>query len=247
MENPQKLTKAQKRELRKQEWQQQAEKDRKMQQYKKLSLWGGLVAVVVLAIFGLAMLVNRPSTSSTDNGVTTPGPTKIDFAKGNPKAKVVLTEYGDFQCPACASYHPLISQLLQDEGDKVYFVYRYFPLTNIHQNAHLSARAGYAASKQGKFWEMFDKLFETQTDWATNFSAGDIFAEYAKKLGLDVNKFKTDLNSAEATKFVDDSLSKASALGLNSTPSFFINGKKITTPGTYEEFKKLIDNELNKK
>lgn len=241
MDTPQKLTKAEKRELRKLEWQQEAEKAKQMEQYKKIGLWATVGIVIVLGIVGLAWLVNSPSTSQTSS-ITAPAPSKKDiFTKGNPKAKVVLTEYGDFQCPACKSYHENVMRpLLNEMGDEIYFVYRYFPLVNIHRNAQISAQAGYAAYKQGKFWEMYDALYENQTDWAEGTDARSVFVNYAQKIGLDTNKFLKDMESSEAKKFVDDSVADANSIGLQSTPSFFINGKKMASVNTYEEFKNQI-------
>ena len=127
MENQQKLTKAQKRELRKTEWQMESEKANKAQQYKKIGIWVLVAVVVIIAIFGLAMLVNSPSPTTSTSSLTAPLKADKQFERGNVKSKVTLIEYGDFQCPACASYQPLVKQLLADEGDKLHFVYRYFP------------------------------------------------------------------------------------------------------------------------
>ncbi|MBI3985037.1 MAG: DsbA family protein [Candidatus Levybacteria bacterium] len=246
MDSDEKLTKAQKRELRKLEWEQKAQSQAKTAQYKKIGLWIGVTFAVILGIFGLAMIVNSPTTSS-GGGLQAPAPTKEDiYTKGNPNSKVVVVEYGDYQCPACAQYQPIVKALLEEYKDKVYFVYRDFPLINSHQNAHISARAAFAANKQGKFWEMYDALYENQTEWATNPNAETIFTNYASNLGLNADKFKNDLNSNEAKSFVDNALSNATSIGLNSTPSFFINGSKIENPSSYDELKALIDNELNK-
>lgn len=247
METDQKLTKAQKRELRKLEWQEKAQQEEKTAQYKKIGIWVGVAFAVILTIFTLAMIVNSPSNTA-GTSLKAPAPSEKDlYTKGNSKSKVVLTEYGDFQCPACASYFPIVNALVKEYIDKIYFVYRDFPLINAHQNAHISARAAYAANKQNKYWEMYDLLYENQTDWATSTNAESIFVGYAGKIGIDINKFKSDLNSDEAKKFVDEALGNATSLGINSTPSFFINGSKIDNPNSFDDFKKLIDNELNKK
>lgn len=247
MDNDHKLTKAEKRELRKIEWQKETENAKKMQQYKKFGIWAGIFGIIIVAIFGLAMLVNSPSNTKSSSNLVVPAPTKDEkFTKGDPKSKVVVTEYGDFQCPACAASQPIVKQLLNEFGDKIYFVYRFFPLTNVHQNAKISAQAGFAAFKQGKYWEMHEMLYDTQTDWAQMPNPQDTFVQYATNLKMDVNKFKTDMNSNEASKFVDDSLNKAIESGLNSTPSFFLNNQKIASPNTYDDFKTLIENELKK-
>lgn len=247
MENPQKLTKEQKRELRKQEWQQKAESEAKQEQYKKTAIWIGVAVAVILAIFGLAMLVNSP-TNSTTSSLKAPTLNEKDlYTKGDIKAKVTLTEYGDFQCPACASYHPIVNAIVEEYKDKILFIYRDFPLVNTHKYAHLSSRAAFAANKQNKYWEMYDLLYQNQDSWAKSTNAQELFVDYAKSLGLDIDKFNSDLDSNEAKKFVDEALATATGLGLNSTPSFFINGAKIDNPNNFEEFKTLINNELNKK
>lgn len=247
MENPQKLTKAEKRELRKLEWQKETEKAKKTEQYKKIGIWAGAAVIVMVAIFGLAMLVNSPTSTTSTSSLTAPLKADQEFSRGDVNSKVTLIEYGDFQCPACAQYHPLVKQLLSEEGDKMHFVYRYFPLTNVHKNARISANAGFAANKQNKYWEMHEALYAAQNDWALIPNPQDIFVGYAKDLGLNTDQFKKDMNSDEANKFVDDSLNAATNLGLNSTPSFFLNGKYINSPNTYDDLKKLIDNEFSKK
>lgn len=247
MENPQKLTKDQKRELRKQQWQQKTEGEAKKEQYKKTAIWIGVALAIILGIFGLAMLVNSPS-SSTTGSLKVPALNEKDlYTKGNPKAKVTLTEYGDFQCPACASYQPIVNAVVEEYKDKILFIYRDFPLVNAHKYAHLSSRVAFAANKQNKYWEMYDLLYQNQDSWAQSTNAQELFVDYAKTLGLNTDKFKTDLDSSEAKKFVDDALASATGLGINSTPSFFINGAKIDSPNSFEEFKTIIDNELNKK
>ncbi|MEK7551748.1 MAG: DsbA family protein [Patescibacteria group bacterium] len=247
MENPQKLTKEQKRELRKQEWQEKAQEEVKKEQYKKVAIWVGVALAIILGIFGLAMLVNSSSNSTTSSLKVPVLNDKDLYTKGDKKAKVTLTEYGDFQCPACASYHPIVKAIIEEYKDKILFIYRDFPLINAHKYAHLSSRAAFAANKQNKYWEMYDLLYQNQNSWAKSTKAEDLFVDYAKELGLDIDKFSADLNSSEAKTFVDESLATATGLGINSTPSFFINGVKIDSPSSFDEFKEIIDNELNKK
>lgn len=246
MADEQKLTKKEKRELKKQEWQEKAEREKRNALYKKVGITVGVVLVVAISIVGLIKLAGS-SGSSSSSGINVPPISKNDITRGDSKSKITLIEYSDFQCPACAAYHPLVKQLWSEFGDKIYFTYRFFPLTNIHKNAVISAQAAYAAKLQGKFWEMHDMLFETQTSWAESGSAADTFTAYAKKLNLDVNKFQKDMNSDEAKNYVANSQNQASSIGINSTPTFFINGQQITNPRNYNDFKKIIQDELNKK
>lgn len=242
MEENHKLTKKEKKELRKLEWQEKAKLLQRNAQIKKYSVWAGAVGVIVLVIIGLIMLVNAPSSPSSDTANVAPVSQK-DITNGENKAKVTLIEYSDFQCPACAAYHPVVTRLLEDYKGKIFFVYRIFPLTNIHPHAKISAKAAYAAYKQNKFFEMSDLLFTNQKDWSTTSDPTGIFMDYAKQLKLDTKKFQNDMNSDETKKYVDDSEKQAQAEGINSTPTFILNGIKIKNPQGYDEFKKLIDNE----
>ncbi|KKQ36687.1 MAG: DSBA oxidoreductase [Candidatus Levybacteria bacterium GW2011_GWC2_37_7] len=107
----------------------------------------------------------------------------------------------------------------------------------------ISSQAAYAAGLQGKFWEMHDMIFENQDSWS-NTQARDIFIDYAKKLNLDSNKFESDMTSDATRKFITQEMNKAISLGINSTPTFFVNGKHIQNPAGYEAFKKIIQDEL---
>ncbi|MEK7498017.1 MAG: thioredoxin domain-containing protein [Patescibacteria group bacterium] len=156
-----------------------------------------------------------------------------------PSEKVVLVEFGDFQCPACGAYHSVVQKLLTDNKDNLTFVYRNFPL-NIHKNANLAAYAAEAAGLQGKYWQMHDMIFETQDKWSTSTDVESIFVGYAKTLGLDTDKFRTDMNSEVVKKKVEKDAADGLALGVDSTPTFYLNGEKINTPANYEDFNTLI-------
>ena len=241
-----KLTKKEKKELRRLEWREIAKKEQRNAQIKKYSIWAGAVAVIVLIIAGLLMLVSSPSLTGTSQNANVAPVSAKDITNKESGAKVTLIEYSDFQCPACATYHPVVKQLLEEYKDKIYFVYRIFPLTNIHPNAKISSRAAYAAYKQNKFFEMSDLLFINQKDWADEQDPSGIFMDYGRELKLDVKKFLGDMNSDEAKKYVNTSENQALSEGINSTPTFILNNVKIKNPAGYDEFKKLIENELNK-
>ena len=162
------------------------------------------------------------------------------FIKGNSEAAVVLVEYGDFQCPACAVYAPLLSQLVAGFGNQLAVAYRHLPLSQIHENAEPSARASEAAALQGKFWEMHDLLFEKQSEWARQSSAEETFIGYAASLGLDEGRFRSDLRSDEVRDRVQEDSISALADGLSSTPSFFLGGVRIPNPQSYEQFRQLV-------
>lgn len=167
-----------------------------------------------------------------------------DWMRGNENAKAVLIEYSDFQCPACGSYYPLVKALHEEFGDSLLVVYRHFPLSQIHENAEPAARAAEAAGTQGKFWEMHDLLFERQKEWSGDWNAAGAFAAYAGALGLDTGRFINDFNSQEVKAEVARDYESGFRAGIAGTPTFFLNGKKIQNPRSYEEFKKVISESL---
>ncbi len=140
---------------------------------------------------------------------------------------IVLVEFSDFQCPACLSIQEPLKQILAKYEGKVEFVYRHFPLSSIHKNAQLAAQAAEAASMQGKFWEMHDKLFATQSAWQGSSDPHTLFNEYAKEILLDTDKFMIDVDSQEAKDAVSVDLLATSRYRLTGTPTFFLNGIKI--------------------
>lgn len=245
MEENHKLTKKEKKELRKLEWQEKAKKEARDGKIKKFSIWGGIILGFLVVAFVLVQVVTAPTQPTQTINIAPVS--QRDISTGNPKAKVTLIEYADFQCPACAAYHPVVNQILSNYGNKIFYVYRMFPLVNAHPNAIVSAQAAYAAYKQDAFFKYDDLLYNKQTEWATLQDPKTTFTDYATLLKLDATKFKTDMISNETQKYVQDSESEALSEGISSTPSFFINGNLIQNPTSYDDFKKLIDAALNKK
>jgi protein-disulfide isomerase len=175
------------------------------------------------------------STSNKKDQIT-------DVAKSrNGKPTVVLTEYADFQCPTCKLFSPIVKKLKKTYGDTLIVRFRYFPLSQ-HQYSRLAARAAQAAKNQGKFEAMHDLLFKNQKKWENARNAQKVFAGYAKKIGLNMKQFKSDLNSSKTEKIVMEQKKKGEKLGVNSTPTFFINDEEMTSlPRGYKSFKALLD------
>jgi len=214
---------------------------------KEIIIWFAVIAVLIGGLWLLINAANAPLTPPPPAEIqNVPPVSKTDFIRGNPNAKVTLIEYADFQCPACAAMHETIKELQDNFKDNLRLVYRFFPLTEIHQNSLISAQAAYAAGLQGKFWEMFDMVYENQESWSDSPQAKSIFADYAKKLNLNLNRFNSDIDSDSTKKFITDEQSQGLDLGINATPTIFMNGKEIQNPATYEDFKKLIQDEINK-
>ncbi|OGY93853.1 MAG: hypothetical protein A2406_00485 [Candidatus Komeilibacteria bacterium RIFOXYC1_FULL_37_11] len=172
--------------------------------------------------------------------------TDEEWAKGNPNALVTLIEYSDFQCPACASYYPMINKLAEEMGEEVQVIYRHYPLSSIHPQAQLAAQAAEAAGQQGSFWPMHDKLFSNQSAWSNQPKAEEIFISYAKELGLDVEKFKADLSNDDIEDAVKDDVRSGNQALVEGTPTLFLNGNKINNPRSYDKLRQAVRDELSK-
>jgi len=142
-----------------------------------------------------------------------------DHAAGPDDAPVTLVEYGDFQCPHCGRAYPIVKEVQRALGSKLRFVFRNFPLTQIHPEAEHAAEAAEAASAQGAFWQMHDRLFERQ--FALD---DDHLVEYATELGLDADRIRGELEAGTHTPRVRDDFMSGVKSGVNGTPTFFING-----------------------
>jgi len=174
---------------------------------------------------------------------------KTDHTKWSTKNKTVFIEYSDFQCPACGQYYALMKNLDNDaDGKKIMqnitFVYRHFPLDSAHPNARNAAHASEAAAKQGKFFEMHDLLFEKQGEWSTSDKTAEIFVSYAKSLKLNIEQFKKDTDSNSVKDIVQSDLLSGRDVNVQGTPTFFLNGKKIDNPGSLDELKKILLQEI---
>jgi protein-disulfide isomerase len=215
-----------------------------MQRRTELWILGIFALVVVLAVIAAAFLSGSVSPQSAFKATTVPAITAADWQRGNTQAKVSVIEYGDFQCPACAQYEPIMEQLEKEYAGNVIFVFRNFPLYQIHQDAMISSQAAEAAGLQGKYWEMHDLLYKNQPQWETA-SADTVVSKfydgYAQSLGLNVSKFDTDINSDAVKAKVQKDLDSGNAAQVDHTPTFFVNLAQIPNPTSYAAFKAVID------
>ena len=151
-----------------------------------------------------------------------------DHAQGAANASVELVEYGDYQCPHCGRAYPIIKSIQKKMGGDLKFVFRNFPLAQIHPHAVKAAIAAEAAALQDKFWEMHDYIFEHQS--RLNDAS---LINYAGHLQLNIEQFESDFSKEELAQKVDDDFESGVRSGVNGTPSFFINGEKYN--GSWEE------------
>lgn len=210
-------------------------------QNKKIILWSLVAVAIIGVIFGLVKLAAKnPRSDNPDSlALTVSAVNDNENIKGNKESKISFIEYSDFQCPACGSYYPLLKQMNEEFKDKIKFAYRHFPLAR-HENARAAASAAEAAGRQDKFWEMHDKIFQNQSDWSKEKDAMTIFAKYALELNLDLDKFRKDAASKEVKNKINADYESGVKAVVNSTPSFFLNGKKIINPRNYEELRNLL-------
>jgi len=209
---------------------------------KKNLLWPAVIIGVVVVVVLLATFASD-TPGEGENTLTAPV-TSDEHMKGNPDATITLVEYSDFQCPACSSAYPIVKQLSETFPDELRVVYRHYPLRSIHPQAQLAAQASEAAAMQGKFWDMHDALFNTQTTWANSPDAETFFAQLAESIGLDVDQFKTDMNSKDALAAVNEDAKSGNSANIPGTPTFFLQGNYIQNPGTLDGFKILIDEKI---
>ena len=162
-----------------------------------------------------------------------------DPVTGPTAAKVTIVEFSDFQCPYCQRAAPTLKQLRQTYGDKVRVVWKDFPLTQIHPQAFKASEAGHCAAEQGKFWEYHDKLFGSQQALQPEF-----LKQYAKEMGMDAAKFDACLDSSRYSERVRNSVASGAQLGVNSTPTLYVNGRRLEGAQPYEVLASVIDEEL---
>ncbi|NRQ34680.1 thioredoxin domain-containing protein [Nonomuraea sp. NN258] len=157
-----------------------------------------------------------------------------------PDGKVTLVEFLDFECEACGAYYPLVEELRKTYAGKVTFVARYFPIPS-HFNAERAARAVEAAARQGRFEAMYQRMYETQKQWAEKqVPADDTFRGFAQSLGLDLAAWDKAYADPATLARVNKDVADGQAVGVQGTPTFFLNGKKIE-PRSEAEFKGAID------
>ncbi len=181
---------------------------------------------------------SRPAPSGGGDEATFRVPLEESPQKGAASALVTIVEFSDYQCPFCSRAHNTVLQLEKDYGEKLRVVMKQNPLS-FHNRAKPAALAALAAGEQGKYWEMHDKMFANQQA----LEDGNL-EQYARDIGLNVDKWKADMQSAKLGAQIDKEQGLATSLGATGTPAFFINGKKLSGAQPIDNFKRIIDAEL---
>lgn len=206
--------------------------------------WAVIIAIIVIVGGVLIFTSNKNdpggSTAQASNHV-----------EGSTSTGVKLIEYGDYECPYCGQFYPIVKQVVAANLDKIQFQFINLPLSQVHKNAFAGARAAEAAALQGKFWEMHDTLYSNQdpngqTGWvASDDPLDQYFVSFAQQIGLNTSQFKTDFASAKVNNTINADLAKFAKTGLDeSTPTFILDGKQIHPGYNVADFQKAIDTEI---
>lgn len=209
----------------------------------------GMISVCVLIFVGIIMFSNKQS-GGEKAAVTEPISDQSVLVREDSKkiealgSKVTLVEFLDFECEACGAVYPTVKRILSEYEGRITFVVRNFPL---HGNSVLAAKSTEAAGEQGKFWEMYSKLFENQREWGEKQTPQtELFRRYAQEIGLDMTAFNTVISSTKYEDKIARDKNDGMTAGVQGTPTFYLNGKVVRGVPSYVTLKQLIDNELNK-
>jgi len=221
--------------------------------------------VIILLVLGVALgsawylkrSATAPVTPPVSGSPSSPGSTgpptanisvsiepgsQPPHALGPASAPATLEEFGDFECPPCGMLHPILVEMRKEFGDRLRIIFREFPLVPTHQHALAAASAAEAAGLQGKFWEMHDKLYENQKTWHEAFDVRPTFEGYAKDIGLDIERYKQDINSEQVAQRIFQDGKRGHSLNVKGTPTVFLNGREVPFESLpAEKLRVLID------
>lgn len=216
-----------------------------MQLTNEVKIIIGVSVLTIVLVIGAAFLFGGNSSSSQNakpikniSALVHPDSAELDN-----HSKVTLVEFGDFQCPACGAEYPVVTQILQNYKGKINYVFRNFPLPQ-HQNAPEAAEVAEAAKAQGNFFGMFNLLYTNQTTWGDSKDPTSYFLQYAKALHLDMNKFTSDVKNKKYAKVIQEDINDGYAVGVNATPTFYLNGVPMVGVLPYSDFQTAIDKAL---
>ena len=223
--------------------------------------------IIILLVLGIALgsvwyLTRSASNSSTPAETAATGgsqatPAQPVALKGVPGAEPAHTlgpanapahieEFGDFQCPPCGAFHPVLVQMHKEFGDRLEITFREFPLAPPHQHAVAAASASEAAGLQGKFWEMHDLLYEHQNDWKDKFDVRPIFEGYAQQLGLNMDRYKRDVAGEAVAQRIFLDRKRGESMGVKGTPTVFLNGREVPFESLpAEKLQPILQNTIN--
>lgn len=193
----------------------------------------------IVAVAAVAVIAGVIWWSSTHKEIAVVD-ASVGQKRGPDSAPVKIIEFADFQCPACQASEADIRKMLAAHPEDVQFIFRHFPLS-IHPNAVPAAQASEAAANQGKFWEMHGLIYDNQNVWSSQTNPESTFVSYAKQLGLDEKKFRDDYDSDAVKNIIKRDQDYGDSLAVNQTPTFYVNGQKLTGAQTFDQWQSLIE------
>ncbi|HEX8493388.1 MAG TPA: thioredoxin domain-containing protein [Pyrinomonadaceae bacterium] len=232
-----------------------------MRRYLPFVIIGAVLAIAVASVLLLTRSSNKasetqftasPSPTASQSGAspyaplgsTAPG-AQPPHVRGGKNAVITLEEFGDYQCPPCGALFRELKKIEAEYGEQLRLIFRHYPIVERHKHALAAAQAVEAAGLQNKFWEMHDRIYETQADWAEKDDARAIFTNYARELRLDVERFTRDMNSSEAEARIVADRRRAAAMGVQGTPTLFVNGRQLRSDAMSPELmRQAIDSML---
>ncbi|HUC96094.1 MAG TPA: DsbA family protein [Candidatus Saccharimonadales bacterium] len=209
----------------------------------------GILVLMVVSSNNSGLNVSNVDTNAIQTGNSQDG-NIADHIFGKVGSKVTLIQYGDFQCPPCGNIYPVVKSITNQYKDQLQFVFRNFPIADLHPNAKAAAATAEAAGLQGKYWQMHDKLYDTQSDWSA-LSITDrtkFFDSLASGLGLSMKKFDADTATSAVTDKINYDIALGTKASVSGTPTFFLDGVKLD-PSAYSNestFKATINTDLKK-
>jgi protein-disulfide isomerase len=213
--------------------------------------WAVIIAVVL--VFVAIFAFGQKSTGNSGSGTAKP----TEHIEGLGQDHVTLVEYGDYQCPYCGQYYSIVKQVEAQYNSQITFQFRNYPLVSIHQNAFAGARAAEAAALQGKFWQMHDLLYQqnqlyydsngSDATWIGASNPQTVFDQYAKQLDLNVSKFNQDYASDAVNNTINADMAAGNKLGIDATPTFYLDGKKLNVGESVSNFQSLINSAIAQK
>lgn len=203
-----------------------------------------IIAVAVAGSLAAGFWFYKSQAPEESTVKLTGDPFPKEYDNGS-KGVVVVEEFGDYQCPPCGAMHPDLKKIKADYGDRIRFIFRHFPLSQIHPNARAAANAAIAAGKQGKFWEMHNLLYENQAVWAEAPDLTPIAVNFARQLGLNTTQFAQEMNGTAVSAEVYGDYQRGISMGVTGTPTIFLNGQQLTNEQmTPDKIRKEIDRRL---
>jgi protein-disulfide isomerase len=184
-------------------------------------------------------MTGNNETDTNSKKLTVPVNIGSDHIRGSINAPITIVEYGDYECPYTGMAYPIVKEIMKQFGDQIYFVFRNFPLNDIHPHAQLAAEAAEAAAAQDKFWQMHDYLFEHQKALDDRH-----LLEYAKKVGLNIDKFKTEMSEHIYAPLINKSLKVGIDSGVEGTPTFFVNAQRYEDSWDLDTFCSFLKRNL---